>query len=150
MILSKIKSEKDNLELEVCIIEPKGTPKAIIQISHGMSEHKERYYDFMNYLAENGYICVIHDHRGHGASVINKSDLGYFYTENIDYIVNDLYQITKYINVILIAIIKLIAHIKIEKSNVRKLVSAKFPNKYLVKSQFVVSKYFENFILLVT
>lgn len=97
MILSKIKSEKDNLELEMCIIEPKGTPKGIIQISHGMSEHKERYYDFMNYLAENGYICVIHDHRGHGASVINKSDLGYFYTENIDYIVDDLYQITKYI-----------------------------------------------------
>ena len=51
----------------------------------------------MKYLSENGYICVIHDHRGHGASVKNKRDLGYFYTEDINYIIDDLYQKTKYI-----------------------------------------------------
>ena len=97
MITEKIISEKDNLELEISIIEPDIKPKAIVQISHGMAEHKERYYDFMKYLAQNGYICVIHDHRGHGASVKNKSDLGYFYTEDINYIIDDLYQVTKYI-----------------------------------------------------
>lgn len=93
----KIKSEKDGLELELTIIEPKGKPKAVVQISHGMSEHKERYYDFMNYLAGHGYACVIHDHRGHGASVKDKKDLGYFYTDDINFIVDDLYQVTKYI-----------------------------------------------------
>lgn len=97
MILEKIKSEKDDLNLSVSIIEPKGEAKGIVQISHGMAEHKERYYDFMKYLSENGYICVIHDHRGHGASVKDKKDLGYFYSENIDFIVDDLYKITKYI-----------------------------------------------------
>ena len=97
MILEKIKSEKDDLNLSVSIIEPKGEAKGIVQISHGMAEHKERYYDFIKYLSENGYICVIHDHRGHGASVKDEKDLGYFYSENIDFIVDDLYKITKYI-----------------------------------------------------
>lgn len=97
MQIENIISEKDCLQLEVAILEPKEKPKGIVQISHGMSEHKERYYEFMKYLSENGYICVIHDHRGHGASVKKKRDLGYFYTEDINYIIDDLYQITKYI-----------------------------------------------------
>ena len=62
-----------------------------------MSEHKERYYDFMEYLKEQGYAVVSIDHRGHGRSVKNKEDLGYFYTEDINYIINDLYDVTKYI-----------------------------------------------------
>lgn len=97
MKIEKIKSKKDNLDIEIAIIEPKGEPKAIVQFSHGMSEHKERYFDFMEYLAMNGYLCVIHDHRGHGASVKDKKDLGYFYTEDINYIVDDLYQVTEFI-----------------------------------------------------
>ena len=72
-------------------------PKGIVQFSHGMAEHKERYFDFMQYLNERGYICVIHDHRGHGASVKSKKDYGYFYTENADYIVDDLFQVTEYV-----------------------------------------------------
>lgn len=47
-----ILSKKDGLTLSLSIIEPKGKPKAIVQISHGMAEHKERYYDFMEYLSE--------------------------------------------------------------------------------------------------
>lgn len=97
MLVEKIKSKKDNLEIELCVIEPKTEPKAIVQFSHGMAEHKERYYDFMNYLAENGYVCVINDHRGHGASVKNKKELGYFYSEDINFIVDDLHQVTEYI-----------------------------------------------------
>lgn len=97
MKTEKIFSNNDGLELELSIIEPTSEPKGIIQISHGMAEHKERYFDFMKYMAERGYICAIHDHRGHGASVKEDDDLGFFYTENINYIVDDLYQVTKYI-----------------------------------------------------
>ena len=95
--IEKIKSSSDNLELELAYIEPKEEIKGVVQISHGMSEHKERYYDFMEYLKEQGYAVVINDHRGHGSSVKNKEDLGYFYTEDISYIINDLYDVTKYI-----------------------------------------------------
>ena len=97
MEIVKLKSEKDNLELEVCVSTPKGKPKGIVQISHGMTEHKERYYPFMKYLNSKGYVCVIHDHRGHGASVKTMEDHGYFYTNDTSYIRDDLHLVTKYI-----------------------------------------------------
>ena len=62
-----------------------------------MVEHKEYYYDFMEYLAKNGYACIINDHRGHGRSIKNISDLGYLYEESSDYLVEDLHQITMYL-----------------------------------------------------
>lgn len=90
-------SKKDGLPLSLMMMEPEGKARGIVQFSHGMAEHKERYEDFMNYLASRGYITVIHDHRGHGASVKSKKDLGYFYTEEMDGIVDDLYQVTTFI-----------------------------------------------------
>lgn len=90
-------SKKDGLPLSLAIIEPKIKVKGIIQISHGMAEHKERYEDFMKYLANEGYITVIHDHRGHGKSIKKEEDLGYFYSDEINTIVEDLYQVTTYI-----------------------------------------------------
>ena len=97
MMNKKIKSKQDGLELELAIMEPSSNPIGIVQLVHGMSEHKERYYDFMNYLAQNGYICGIHDHRGHGASLKDPSHLGYFYTEDSSVIVDDAYQVTEYL-----------------------------------------------------
>ena len=94
---TKLKSKQDGLELQVAVIKPEGKIKGIIQISHGMAEHKERYYEFMEYLASYGYVLVIHDHRGHGGSVKRKEDLGYFYEDTAEYIVEDVYQVTKFI-----------------------------------------------------
>ncbi len=97
MIIEKIQSSKDNLILEMAISGPQITPIGIVQLVHGMSEHKERYFKFMDYLSARGYVCVIHDHRGHGASVKDSSHLGYFYTEDISFIVDDAFQVTEYI-----------------------------------------------------
>lgn len=94
---TKIKSNQDGLELEIMLMKPEGEVKGIVQISHGMAEHKERYQPFMEYLASCGYIAIIHDHRGHGASVKRQEDLGYFYDAQAEYIVEDLHQITTYI-----------------------------------------------------
>lgn len=91
-------SRQDGLKLDVCIMEPKGTPKGIVQISHGMAEHKSRYYSFMEFLTQKGYVCVIHDHRGHGKSIKSTEDYGYFYTEDYHYIVEDLFQVTEYVH----------------------------------------------------
>lgn len=41
-------------------------PKAVVQIVHGMQEHKERYYQFAEFLKQNGYSVVVSDLRGHG------------------------------------------------------------------------------------
>lgn len=92
----KIKSNCDELELDVALFIPDKI-FGLVQLSHGMVEHKEYYYDFMEYLAKNGYACIINDHRGHGRSIKNISDLGYLYEESSDYLVEDLHQITMYL-----------------------------------------------------
>ena len=73
-------SDADALEISVLRCTPAGRPRAIIQLVHGMAEHKERYMDFMQYLGELGYLCVLHDHRGHGKSIRREDDLGYMGT----------------------------------------------------------------------
>jgi len=75
----KLAASADDLELAVAVAEPEGSAKGIVQLVHGMAEHKERYYDFMEFLASRGYVAVIHDQRGHGASVKSEKDLGYMY-----------------------------------------------------------------------
>lgn len=85
-----LRSSVDSLELAVAVHEPEGTAKGIVQISHGMCEHKERYYPFMEWLAGQGYACIINDHRGHGASVRGKDDLGFMYDGGWQALVEDL------------------------------------------------------------
>ena len=93
----KLTSEVDKLELDCIMIIPEGEIKGIVQLVHGMNEHKERYIDFMEYLAENNYASIIHDHRGHGKSIRKDEDLGYFYDDKAEAVVEDVYQITKYL-----------------------------------------------------
>jgi len=56
-------------------------PRAILQISHGMLEYKERYNRFAKWMASRGILVCANDHLGHGESVSNKSEWGYI-TEN--------------------------------------------------------------------
>lgn len=67
----------DEFDLSLIYTAPDNEPKGIVQIAHGMCEHKERYIPLMEFLCENGYAVVCHDHRGHGASVKSEEDLGY-------------------------------------------------------------------------
>jgi alpha-beta hydrolase superfamily lysophospholipase len=93
----QIPSRMDQLPLSTMVYLPDSKAKAIIQLSHGMSEHKERYIPLMEYLCQQGYICIIHDHRGHGKSIWIADDLGYFYEKGAEAIVEDLHQVTLYI-----------------------------------------------------
>lgn len=70
---------------------PDTAPRAIIQIVHGIAEYIDRYDSFMNFLAENGFLVVGEDHLGHGKSVDNSEDLGFFAEENgWDCVLNDM------------------------------------------------------------
>ena len=94
--MKKFEIKTDDLILHGSIFEPSNRPKGVVQILHGMCEHKERYYDFMKYLSDNGYIAVIHDHRGHGESINDIYKFGYF-GEDEDILTKDAYRVTKYI-----------------------------------------------------
>ena len=92
-----LKSEEDSHRLHVLAITPEHKPEAVVQICHGMSEHKERYLPFMEYLESCGYAAVIHDHRGHGKSIVRADDLGYFYDTSGRAVVEDAHQVTEWI-----------------------------------------------------
>lgn len=91
----KITSGQDGLQLDTLIIAP-DNPKAIFQLVHGMCEYKERYIPFMEYMAGEGYACIIHDHRGHGKSIRDIGDLGYFYDNGAKALVEDIFQVMQY------------------------------------------------------
>lgn len=94
----QLKSGCDGRSLHVWLVEPDEKPyRGIVQLSHGMAEHGGRYLQFMEYLAAQGYVSVIHDHRGHGESVDKQEDWGYFYDETAEYIVEDLHRVSLYI-----------------------------------------------------
>lgn len=95
IITYQTKSYYDQLQLGVSIMEPKGNAIGLLHIAHGMCEYKERYDDFMNFMCEQGFICIIHDHRGHGQSVKHKDDLGYFYDDTGEFIIEDLHQVIR-------------------------------------------------------
>ncbi|MCD7768553.1 MAG: alpha/beta hydrolase [Oscillospiraceae bacterium] len=47
-----------------------------------MAEYIERYNDFAAFMAERGFLIVGHDHLGHGQSIADDSELGWFGEEN--------------------------------------------------------------------
>jgi alpha-beta hydrolase superfamily lysophospholipase len=60
--------------------EPEGTPRAVIQISHGMIEHIGRYGDFAEAMNRIGIAVAGHDHPGHGKTA-RPGHLGEFAAE---------------------------------------------------------------------
>ena len=91
-------SAQDGLALHgLLVVPPSGQVRGVVQISHGMAEHKQRYLPFMRYLAKHGFACAIHDHRGHGQSVRDSAHWGYFYAHGATAEVEDLKQVTEYL-----------------------------------------------------
>ncbi len=56
--------------------DPEGTPKAIVQITHGVGEYATRYARVADALTDAGYVVYAHDHRGHANSVAGEADYG--------------------------------------------------------------------------
>ncbi len=69
----------------------------VIQLIHGMCEHKERYNKVIDYFTKEGYVCVISDMRGHGENVEFESELGYFGEDGANRLVEDAHCVTVYI-----------------------------------------------------
>ncbi|MBQ9882181.1 MAG: alpha/beta hydrolase, partial [Synergistes sp.] len=70
--------------------------KGIVQLVHGMCEYIGRYNDFAEYLVNNGYVVVGHDHLGHGQTAKNREELGYFADNNgFKYLVEDVEKLRK-------------------------------------------------------
>ena len=84
----------DGLMLSIALFEH-DNPKALLQIIHGSVEHKGRYYDFAQYMNDNGFAVIVSDNRGHGLSVDAQYPLGYM--DSFQKIIDDQYLITQYV-----------------------------------------------------
>lgn len=53
-------------------------PVCVVQLIHGIEEHKDRYIPMAEYLASRGIAVVMHDLRGHGDSILPEILAGNF------------------------------------------------------------------------
>lgn len=88
---------EDGLPLALTIIQPKNQAvKAVVQVVHGILEHRLRYRHLAFFLAKNGFAVVLSDNRGHGDSVDKKNPLGQM--PSVKRMVKDQLKITQFIN----------------------------------------------------
>lgn len=71
-------SKDGNTEIHSIEWKPEKQVKAVLQICHGMMEYIGRYDEFAQFLCDRGYYVVGNDHLGHGKSVQDKSQYGFF------------------------------------------------------------------------
>ncbi len=70
----------NNIAFNVTI--PDGKPKAIVQLAHGMCENSLLYMHMMEYFSAHGFIVCANDFLGHGRSVRDYGDVGFFASKN--------------------------------------------------------------------
>jgi alpha-beta hydrolase superfamily lysophospholipase len=91
-----MRSAYDDLDISVLMVEPEDSPRAVIQLAHGVCGCKERFLPMMEYMARKGIACVAGDHRGHGESIKAPEDLGYMYDGGYKALVSDMRMITRW------------------------------------------------------
>ena len=73
-------------------------PRGIVEIAHGLVDYVERYKPLAEFLTENGYIVAGNDHLGHGKSVKDSSEFGFFAKKGgVNYVISDLYEMNRYL-----------------------------------------------------
>lgn len=71
---------------------PEETPRAVLQISHGVAEYILRYEPLAEYLTARGIAAAGHDHLGHGGSVAPGGARLYFGPKGSwNWVVDDIY-----------------------------------------------------------
>lgn len=71
---------------------PEGDIVAVLQVSHGVTEHILRYEAFAEYFTEKGFVIVGNDHIGHGTSIAEGAEPMYFGPAGSwDWVVKDMH-----------------------------------------------------------
>ena len=83
----------DGTELVCQLWDEVEAPKGVVQLSHGMAEHIERYDAFAQYLNKNGFIVFGDNHRAHGETA--GAHVGYQDGNIFEDTAQDLIAITK-------------------------------------------------------
>ncbi|MDQ8143186.1 alpha/beta fold hydrolase [Chryseobacterium sp. CFS15] len=89
----------DQTQLFYTLFYPEEIPvKATLQIVHGMQEHSGRYSEIAEYFADRGFAVLTYDHLGHGKSVRERKDIGFFQRNNPDErLITDAEKMSKFL-----------------------------------------------------
>jgi alpha-beta hydrolase superfamily lysophospholipase len=77
-VISFVLPASDNVSLNVYHWPSGASPKAAVQIVHGLGEHAGRYARLAIALSGAGYVSYGGDHRGHGRTAMDSEHLGFF------------------------------------------------------------------------
>ncbi|NLM73300.1 MAG: alpha/beta hydrolase [Clostridiaceae bacterium] len=88
---------KDGHRINVYCWDDVKSPKAVVQIFHGMAEHALRYERFAKVLNSHGIVAFADDHRGHGITGTTNGKLGSIGKDGFNKIVEDENMITNMI-----------------------------------------------------
>ncbi len=86
----------DGTNIGITLWDEVESPKACVQIAHGMAEHPDRYDDFAKYLNAKGYIVAGDDHRGHRRGAINGEN-GMVYGDSWNQTIEDMNTLCDYL-----------------------------------------------------
>ncbi|MEJ8854958.1 alpha/beta fold hydrolase [Variovorax robiniae] len=73
-----------------------GTPRAVVQLAHGMGEHSLRYRPLCDALVQAGYVVYANEHRGHGKGAQALGELGEFGPRGFGGLVEDMAQLSRH------------------------------------------------------
>ena len=86
----------DDTDIGIDVWDEVENPVGIVQISHGMAEHPDRYDDFARFLNKRGYIVAADDHRGHRRGAINGQN-GMTYGDSWNQTLEDMNTLLDYL-----------------------------------------------------
>lgn len=86
----------DDTEIGIDLWDEVENPIGIVQISHGMAEHPDRYDDFAKYLNGKGYVVAADDHRGHRRGAVN-GERGMTYGDSWNQTLEDMNTLLDYL-----------------------------------------------------
>lgn len=73
-----------------------GKARGIVQICHGMIDYVGRYKELADYLTGKGFIVCGGDHLGHGGTVSDPSDYGFFASKDgYKIVIDDVYRLNR-------------------------------------------------------
>ena len=83
----------DPISIHLTLWRPEGEVRGIVQLSHGMAEHIERYHAAASVLADHGYLVAGYNHRGHGRECPDEK-LGFFADhDGWDKVIEDMHAV---------------------------------------------------------
>lgn len=88
-----------NTLLKGTIYIPEENMKGIVEIVHGMAEHRKRYDKFCQFLSNNGYLVYVYDQLGHGETAGALDNVGYMDDkDNLEAMLKDVKIVNEHLN----------------------------------------------------